>query len=259
MNVDWSFPRFFNMAKLKTSQFAFRRNDNVGSEGAELDGAFLEDCYFNHGDLEALRNCVETKCIIVGRTGAGKTALLLKLLDEEEHTVKVEPESLSLQYLDNATILPQMETLGVNLGLFYKLLWRHIFAVELIKAKYSLRTENDTRSFLQKFADLFSRDRKKEKAIAYLRTWGEEFWKDTEYRVREITTKLESSVKDTLGAKFPSVFDATSSGEQKCSKEEKAELINRLQEVVNSIQVRELSEVIKGLLKNKLSKLALCE
>jgi hypothetical protein len=153
----------------------------------------------------------------------------------------------SLQYLSNSTILPQVEGLGVNLGLFYKLLWRHIFAVELIKAKYGLRTEAQNRTFWERIWDIFSKDREKEKAIEYLRKWGEEFWKDTEYRVREVTSKLETDVKDTLGVKWPSILDASMSNEEKCSVEEKAEVVKRLQEVVDSIQVRELTTVIKML------------
>src|SRR5207244_2190724 len=111
--------------------------------------------------LDVVRDCANPACIIVGRTGAGKTALILRLRDLEEHAISIEPENLSLQYLSNSTILPQVESLGVNLGLFYKLLWRHIFAVELIKAKYSLRTEAQNRSFLERTWEYFSKDREK--------------------------------------------------------------------------------------------------
>src|SRR5258708_5285925 len=103
------------MAKLKKSQFRFRKNDNVGAEGAELDTGYLQDCYYDRGDLEAIHDCMNSSCIVVGRTGSGKTALLLKIKEEEERVVDIKPESLSLQYLSNSTILPQMEHLGVNL------------------------------------------------------------------------------------------------------------------------------------------------
>ena len=238
------------MANLRASQFTFRKNDTVGAESAELDHFYLDDCYYDNGDLAVIRDCSNPNCIIVGRTGSGKTALILKLQENEEHIISIEPENLSLQYLSNSTILPQVEGLGVNLGLFYKLLWRHIFAVELIKPKYGLRTEDQNRTFWDNVWDIFSKDQEKEKAIEYLRKWGEEFWKDTEYRVREVTSKLEANVKDTLGIKWPSILDASMGNEEKCSVEEKADVVKRLQEVVDSIQVRELTKVIKGTFSN---------
>ena len=235
------------MARLKASQFLFRRNDNIGAEGAEHDRAYLEDCFYDRGDLEILRDCESPKAIIVGRTGTGKTALLLKLEDEEEHAVRIEPEDLSLQYLSNSTILPQLEQLGVNLGLFYKLLWRHIFAVELIKSKYNLKTEESNRTFLERIWDYFSRDKQKEKTIEYLRAWGEEFWKDTEYRVRDVTTKLETDVKAKIGAKYAGLVESAAESGEKYSVEEKADVVRRIQEVVNAIQIRQLNQVIKML------------
>jgi hypothetical protein len=234
------------MPKLRASQFKFRKNDSVGAESAELDNAY-DDCYYDIGDLEALRDCAGTKCIVVGRTGAGKSALLLELERREEHSVRIDPDGLSLQYLSNSTILNQIEALGVKLGLFYKLLWKHVFAVELIKAKYHLRTEADTRTFLERFWDVFRRDRQKEKAIDYLRKWGEEFWKDTEYRVREVTSKLETDVRDSLGVKYPGILDVSSSEAEKITVEEKADVVKRIQEVVDAIQVRELTHIIKML------------
>jgi hypothetical protein len=235
------------MARLKASQFTFRQNDNVGLESAELDQENLTACFYDRGDMDALRDCAGTRCVVIGRTGTGKSALLIELEDKEEHAVRIEPESLSLQYLSNSTILPQLEALGVSLGLFYKLLWRHIFAVEFIKSKYNLLTEDDNRTFLARIWDHFKRDRQKERSIEYLRTWGEEFWKDTEYRVREVTSKLESDVKNSLGAKYPGVLEANWSEGERYSLEEKGDVVKRLQEVVNSIQVRELTSVIKML------------
>jgi len=234
------------MGKLKASQFKFARNDNVGTEGAEQDRDYLEDCYYDCGDLEILRDCSSNRCLVVGRTGSGKTALLLELQQKEEHAVSIDPEGLSLQYLSNSTILPQLEALGVSLGLFYKLLWRHIFAVELIKAKYGLRTAEGTRTFRDRIWDIFRRDRQREKAMNYLITWGEEFWQDTEYRVQQVTSKLEADVKASLGLKN-AVLDASVGGGAKCSVEEKADVVRRIQEVVNSLQVRELTQVIEML------------
>lgn len=233
------------MAKLRKSQFRFRRNQTVGAEGAEQDGAYLEDCFYDRGDLSTLRDCSQPNCIVVGRTGSGKTALLLELNDAEDHVRTLDPEALSLQYLSGPSLLRQLESIGVNLSLFYKLLWRHVFAVELIKARYGMQTETDTRSFLQTLLDRVRRNKPKARAVNYLVEWGGSFWQDTEYRIKEVTTKLETQVKSSLGAKLLPLIEASAGDEEKLSVEEKGEIIKHAQEVVNAIQIKDLANVVK--------------
>jgi hypothetical protein len=64
----------------------------------------------------------------------------------------VEPDQLSLRYLSGCRLIP-LESIGVNLDLFYRLLWKHIFVVELIKLKYPITNESDSRDFLAKILD----------------------------------------------------------------------------------------------------------
>src|SRR5262249_9652915 len=153
--------------------------------------------------------CSKPNCIVVGRTGAGKTALLIELREVEEHVHAIDPESLSLQYLSGSNILRHLEILGVNLSLFYKLLWRHVFAVELIKARYGMKTETESKTFLQHILDLVKRNKPKEKAVDYLVKWGQSFWQDTEYRIKEVTSTLETEVKSSLGVKLAPLLEAS--------------------------------------------------
>jgi hypothetical protein len=234
------------VGKLKKSQFRFRKNETVGAEGAEQDEEFLGDCFYDQGDLDALRDCAKPTCIVVGRTGAGKTALLMELVDKEEHAIQLEPESLSLQYLSNSTILKYLDDLGVNLDLFYKLLWRHVFAVELIKEKWKIKSEADKNGFLQWVLSLLPKNKAREKAINYLVEWGQKFWEDTEYRIHEVTHKLEEDVKASLGAKAH-LLEGSIGTARHLTTEEKAEVKQRAQSVVNSIQMKKLSDVINVL------------
>lgn len=235
------------MGKLAKSQFSFRQNENIGAEGAEQDTEYLAECFLDRGDLALLRDCTNPACIVIGRTGSGKTALLMMLRDMESNVTTIEPDGLSLQYLSDVSFLRRLDSLGVNLGLFYKLLWRHVFAVELIKAKYGMRTESQHRTCWQYFRDLFTGDKAKEQAVEYLVKWGETFWKDTEYRVREVTNTLETAVKTSVGTKFAKVLEATDEVGDKLTVAEKIEVTHHAQEAVNKIQPNKLSEVIKML------------
>lgn len=224
--------------------FRFRKNDRVGEAAAEADDKFLFDCFVDNGDLDVLRDCSAPQRIIVGRTGAGKSALLRVLETHEEHVISLAPEQLALSYLSNSEVLRFFEEAGANLDLFYQLLWRHVLAVELVKHKYRITNEAAQRTFLSSLSQIFQKDKAKEQAVAYLRKWGENFWNETEYRVKEITGKIEQDLKaslntDLLGTKLDV------GGAQKLTAEEKQEVINRGTRVVSQVQIKALADVIR--------------
>lgn len=228
----------------KPDKFRFRRLDSIGAAAAEQDGNYLETCFVNTGDLDQIKDCSNPRRIIVGRTGAGKTALLLQLL-KEGRAIEVRPESLALSYVSNSTVLRFFAELGVKLDIFFRLLWRHVFTVELLKHHFKIYDEDAKRNFLQKFLDRFQ-DQQHRKAIEYVERWGKEFWQETEYRIQEVTTKLENNLKAAVEGKFSGI-NFTAGGAESLSQEQKAELIQRAQHVVNEVQIRQLSDVIKML------------
>lgn len=223
-------------------QFKFRKHDNIGAADAEADRAFLEACFIDTGDLKELRDCTSPKRIVVGRTGAGKTALLSQLKAVSDRVIEIHPESLSFGYVANSNVLTFFAQAGVNLDLFFKLLWRHIFTVELIKKHYRIETESDKLSWLESFRNLF-RDARHRQAIEYLEQWGKSFWQDTEHRIKEITTKLENDLQTSLGASAPPVH-LGAEAVQKLSEEQRIEVVQRGQRVVNEVQIRQLSEML---------------
>jgi len=138
----------------------------------------------------------------VGRTGTGKTALLLRLLEIKERTINIKPESLSLSYICNSTIIAFLSSLGLNLDVFYKLLWRHVFAIEIIKLHFEITNDESLKSFKRKFLNLFM-NRKERNAMRYLERWGDKFWEETEYRVKEVTKNLRIKLSLKYNPNFP--------------------------------------------------------
>lgn len=231
------------MARLSKSEYRFRKHERVGAAAAEQDAEMLSECFVDSGDLTVLSDCANPKRVILGRTGSGKTALLLQLARAQEHVIWLSPEQLSLSYLSNSSLLPHLSDLGVDLDLFYRLLWRHVFAIELIKERYRITTEHAAQSFLQTILARISVDRRKKAATDYLVKWAEHFWKDTEYRVQEVTKKLEADIRAELGTHVR-VLDASLSSGGSITREEKATLVEHAQAVVNKAQIRELFEVV---------------
>src|SRR5579859_3013891 len=225
-------------------RFKFRRDATIGAADAETDHDFLSECFVDTGDLEALRNCSSPRRIVVGRTGSGKTALLLALKDREEHVIPIAPEVLSLDYITNSTVLRFFEDLGVKLDLFYTLLWRHVFTVELIRHKFRIRNETGKSDFLQWLREALNRDRAKEKALQYLESWGSRFWEETEYRIKEFTTKLEEDLTAAVGTQFGGMGIAGRAATH-LTEEQKREVVQRAQHVVSRVQIKDLSEVMR--------------
>jgi Flp pilus assembly CpaF family ATPase len=70
----------------------------VGAADALEDERFLKGCFVDTGELEILRDTHRPECIVLGRTGSGKTALLARLCETEENVVQIAPESLARSY-----------------------------------------------------------------------------------------------------------------------------------------------------------------
>ena len=216
---------------------------NIGAVDAIDDQKFLSDCFVNTGDLSVLRDTDDNKCIVLGRTGAGKTALLSTIKSKEEHVIDLELDELSLNFISNSTILTFLEELNVNLDLFYQLLWKHVLTVELIKYKYNIINESKNKSFFDSLSSIFSRDKRKEQAINYLSQWGDKFWLETDYRVREITSRLEKEILASIGLDKLGI-NLEAQDLSKLSEEQKIEVSTRAQSIVNRVQIQDLSQVI---------------
>ncbi|WP_090579477.1 P-loop ATPase, Sll1717 family [Nitrosomonas sp. Nm58] len=224
--------------------YRIRKNASIGESEAEFDSLFLTTCFTETGDLETLIDCSSPHRIIVGRTGTGKSALIYKINQEEENVIEIKPEALSLNYLANSDIIPLLEKAGIKLDIFYTLLWRHVFTVELLKKKFKLTNEDNTKNWANSLLSILkAKDKAKERALSYLRDWGNKFWQETEYRVKEITQKLEENINTDIGVTSEDLKLVLQSG-SKASEEKKYEVKHKVQKVINSIQIKELSDVL---------------
>lgn len=239
--------------------FRFRKLQNIGAAGAEED-EFLTECFVDNGYLSPLEDIKHRGLILLGRTGSGKTALLRMLKGKrEKNTIAVSPENLALTYVSNSNVLETFSNLGVNLDPFFKLLWRHVIVVEILSRHVKGRTAGNQKTPFSWLRSLFPssnrEDREMQDAISYLEKWGSLFWRETEFRVKEITQKLETdltrAVQSRLGVDVLGML--TSGGSirrnqhDSISEEVKLELRHLAQQVVSETQVQDLHNVIKML------------
>lgn len=215
----------------------------IGELDAEADFDLLSSCFIDNGQLSLLLDITSPASVVIGRTGSGKSALLYKISKDVEHSAMLDPNDISIRFLEHSNIIQFFNEIGVNLDLFYRMLWRHILTVELLKLRYSLRNEAENKSFLSRINQWVDRDSVKKRALEYFTEWGERFWLETDEQLQELTTKFTKDIKAKLGSKFGYV-DISLEGAKSLSKEVRSEIRSLATQVVSGIQIKRLNEVL---------------
>jgi hypothetical protein len=232
----------------KEQTFKFRKHDRIGAVDALDDSDFLHDCFVdNPGIYDCLHDTNRHERIILGRTGAGKTALIEILKKNKERVRVIEPENLSLSYLSNSSILRYLEQQNIYLDLFYKLLWKHIFLVEIVSLKF-----NSQGALKDWFNKNFGTKAEKT-ALKYLKDWNNSFFLMLEKRVIEIENKLSKDIAQSIGTETE-ILKAKLSGSIEMSETEKKVFQMKAQEVVNKLQIQDLNLAIEEISKDLFSK-----
>ena len=239
------------MAKVTQSEFKFRKSDTIGAASAEEDTEFLRQCFVETDEYAILRDIDDIRQIVLGRTGSGKSALFERIKQEgQQRVIVIEPQELALTYVSNSSIIKYFSDLGVNLDPFYKLLWRHVLTIEVLRRHFESHA-NDANggiwAFLNgRFSSRSRADKDAKQALQYLRTWGGKFWSEVEYRVKEITNKMENDLSGQLEAGIKAQVlggKASTQAMLSLSSEEKIDVVSRGQRVVSEAQVEDLSKM----------------
>jgi hypothetical protein len=230
---------------MNPDHFLFRATDTIGAIEAENDRAFLDECFVDTGVLEILKDCEDHRSILIGRTGAGKSALLARLANDCENSISINPHELALTHITNSGAVQFLADLNVNLSPFFKFLWRHVFAIQLVKLHRGLDEHAQGQDLASTIANALPKGKKHDKAVQYLREWGASFWLETDERVKEITQKLDSRASTSMGIDFTNTVKGNIERASDMSEERKTEVRRRGQEIINTAQVKDLSTIIK--------------
>jgi hypothetical protein len=231
------------MAARPDKRIVFQAGSRIGFAAAEDDEEFLKDCYIDMGQVTQALNTEDPGSILLGRTGSGKSAALLHIESTERHIIKIDPEDLALGYISNSNVLNFFHALGVDLDIFFQLLWRHVLCVQLLNYHYHVRSKSDFEKMLDVIRSIFGDDESKRLAVDYLTQWGTEFWEEAQNRIREIVEKFEREL--SAGIDLGSLgVPVNAQGSSKVSSEKKHELVHAATRVVNSIQIRQLSRLM---------------
>ena len=227
-----------------------RSSFNLGGEQAEAD-ALLEEAFFETGDFEMIDSHTESKCFIIGRTGAGKSAALSRIEDlHPDHVIRINPEDLSLPYITNLHAIRWLDSLEINLDQFWIALWKHVMLVEVIRHRYKVDSPAAKNNMLSNLRDWIRNDRTKTAALEYLEEFEGRFWCEADERVKEITDTFSQKVSAEAGIKIGmplANLALTGSSDIDRSTVSRAELVDRFQRLVNETQLARLNKMMEVL------------
>ncbi|AIJ10560.1 MULTISPECIES: P-loop ATPase, Sll1717 family [Edwardsiella] len=228
---------------MANNPITIRQNLKIGELDAESDTLLLESCFVDSGYLNKLLDPFDNSSIVRGRTGAGKSALLHMVMNRAYKCRQLDPNDISIRFLEQSDIIAFFEALNVNLDMFYKVLWRHILIMELLKLRHDIKSESDTNNFFSGILNRLKKDEIKRKALEYFMEWGDKFWIDTDAHLREITLKLERDTKASIGAEYSSIA-LNAEYAKKLTEEQILDVKKRATEVVSSLQIQKLNEIL---------------
>ncbi|WP_329474979.1 hypothetical protein OG555_25035 [Kribbella sp. NBC_01484] len=224
-----------------------RRKLSLGEEQAEFDG-LLREAFYENWLYEDLESREHVKCFIVGRTGSGKSACFQRLTEQHsEHVITINPEDLSLTYVAGLDVMQRLTSLGVSLDPLFIALWKHVLVVEVIKNRYKVDSADAKARFLGNIRDKLRRDKSKLDALQYLEEFEGTFWNEADVRIKEVTNKFETQVKDELGVKLglgAANLTAGLADTGTASRTDRTEIARLFQRIVNATQLPRLNKMI---------------
>lgn len=227
----------------KPARITYRKGVIVGAAAAEQDNEFLSECFVDNGTVNILSDTERNESIILGRVGAGKSALISQL-ESTNRCVRIEPDEFSMSFIENSSAIQLLNELGVSLDVLFQALWKHVLAVEALRLKYK---DSNLRESLEKlFSSKGKRDAESE-AWQYFKDFGgSDFWNTVELRIREIVSRTEKSVEVETGANSSQLL-AKIRAKGKVSDDEKREYHDRCQRAVSGVQIQKLHKVVDAL------------
>ena len=230
-----------------TQEFKFSTGMTFGTIAAERD-PLLVDCFFPTFFYQRVRNIGDAGSGLIGRAGSGKTAILERLKADHFRAIPIRPEELAFRYLGESDLIRALRQSGVNLDYFYKLLWRHVFVVEILKHRFPEDAHQTglIGQLIERIRKRVKPDQAIERAIKYLDEWGATVLQEPHERIEHIHGKLEESLRIKLGVSGPwwEVFGLNASIEMEFNRRTETEQrIQAAQETVSSIQVHDLNAV----------------
>lgn len=228
------------------NKVVFSSNINIGQNGAENDDEFLFKCFIDHHALSELIDINNPTNFVLGSTGSGKTALLRMIEKNTDNCQSFEVHEMAMNHIANSDVVQFLQSIEVDLSIFFQALWRHVICIEYIKLVTQADTRDKFRYIRTKIVDFVRRESTREKLVKFIDDNEHRFWNTVDENIIEITEALESNVNASLGAEVDK-FTARAGYARGLSAEKKIQLKQRAKKFVDGNTIAELGHVISAL------------
>ena len=225
--------------KVDLNPVVLKRGMSIGSGNAESDDDFLFKCFVENAALVEAKDINSSGMIIAGRTGAGKTAILRSIAQENDYHIEIDPSLMAMDYVANSDALRFVYMIGGDLNLLFQTLWKHVLCIEFIRLRYDVKTAQKSKTIFNSLVEKYFTDERKKRSVEYLRKWEGEFWITMDVNIKEITESVEEQLLAEFGSEI-SKFKAGGQYEQRLSNGQKTELVARTKKIINSQQLADL-------------------
>lgn len=224
-------------------KFKFNKYQEIGSPDAETD-RYLDATFIEKDDFHAIIDMNNQRSILIGRTGSGKSAILKHIEKTQERVVRIQPEAMSLRFLSNSTLLQYFNSIDVNLNFFYKILWKHVFVIELLRLYFAYDAQKKN-NWYTGIKDKLSRrnNTKRNKALEYFEKWSNEFWIDAETRIKEIERTVQQKFEAEVGANVQ-VLKGKLNTDSSDSSTIRTEIKTKAEHIITEALAQDIHEII---------------
>lgn len=224
----------------KSNKITIKAGSSIGESSAEDDHHFLAHCFVDKFELSQILNLNDNnKSIILGRTGAGKSALMKRIEQSDDISVAVlDPQALFFQHVTNSVTFDFFVKLGANLDILFSTLWKHILLVEALNLYFQ------NQSNFEKVCGSF---RGKEKSLKfYVDKWSDDFWDSSEVSVKEVVKSIERNLTASAGVSAD-IINLGAKGAESISNEERFKIYDRITSAVNTPLASQINKAIVSL------------
>ena len=230
----------------KKPKIRLKSGASIGQPAAEDDVRFLNECFIRHPTVDALKDVNSHLCVLLGRTGSGKSAILWHLETTMDNVTRVHPKDVAFQYIGNSAIIRHLTELGVDLHVLYEYLWTHVLTLHFIRECLGVQSKDGLRKVADSIKNLVWRDERRMLAVRYLEKHADDFWITVEQVYVEFTNTVSEKLAGEAGVSAE-VFKSKIESGGEWKEEHKRQFKYRAQEIVSALQMRELKEVINAL------------
>lgn len=221
-------------------------NARIGKISAEADEEFLFECFVDIPALSELKQAGSPKMLLLGSTGAGKTAIIKKIEKDSKNASSIQLDEMALDYLGNSDVIQFLTSIDVNLDLFFQALWKHVILIEFIRLKFNVADEQKSRFVFSQIFDAFGGDKRKTRGLDYLQKWESKFWISMDENIREMTENLETNINAQLGVEIEK-FNTKAGYARTLSSEKKSQLQRVARKFVAPELLTDLAKVVDTL------------